>query len=138
MNATKAQTWSDMSSALNTTVPPLTCTVASINRLTLLLLTSRFYDAKLHDNEEQEQAVKNIVTGTSRPIPYLVFGPPGTGKTVTIVEAIKQVHATIALLLYPIIIALYVCRRLSYVIAALWMHCRPTYILDNQLNVSPG
>lgn len=65
---------------------------------------SRFYDAKLHNNKEQEQAVKNIVTGTSRPIPYLVFGPPGTGKTVTIVEAIKQVQATIILLLYTITI----------------------------------
>ena len=51
----------------------------------------RFYNAKLHDNKEQEQAVRNIVAGTSRPVPYLVFGPPGTGKTVTIVEAIKQV-----------------------------------------------
>lgn len=65
---------------------------------------SRFYDEKLHNNKEQEQAVKNIVTGTSRPIPYLVFGPPGTGKTVTIVEAIKQVQATIILLLYTITI----------------------------------
>ena len=55
-------------------------------------INSRFYDAKLHDNKEQEQAVKNIVSGSSRPIPYLVFGPPGTGKTVTIVEAIKQVQ----------------------------------------------
>ena len=76
--------------------------MANINTLTVLLPMSRFYDAKLHDNKEQEQAVKNIVTGTSRPIPYLVFGPPGTGKTVTIVEAIKQVQVTgtIALLLY--------------------------------------
>lgn len=31
------------------------------------------------------------MAGTSLPCPYLVFGPPGTGKTVTIVEAIKQV-----------------------------------------------
>ena len=42
-------------------------------------------------NMEQVQAVHQIVTGTARPAPYLVFGPPGTGKTVTIVEAAKQV-----------------------------------------------
>lgn len=54
-------------------------------------LDFRFFDGKLQNNKEQEQAVRNIVAGTSRPVPYLVFGPPGTGKTVTIVEAIKQV-----------------------------------------------
>ncbi|KAF4530667.1 hypothetical protein B566_EDAN004906 [Ephemera danica] len=41
-------------------------------------------------NPEQAQAVQNIVNGTSLPAPYLLFGPPGTGKTVTLVEAIKQ------------------------------------------------
>ena len=61
--------------------------------LSLLIYCRRFYDAKLHNNQEQEQAIRNIVAGTSRPIPYLLFGPPGTGKTVTIVEAIKQVHS---------------------------------------------
>ncbi|XP_076845743.1 putative helicase mov-10-B.2 [Brachyhypopomus gauderio] len=49
------------------------------------------YDRQLEENTEQHMAVCNIVTGASKPAPYLVFGPPGTGKTVTMVEAIKQV-----------------------------------------------
>ncbi|NXY76275.1 SDE3 helicase, partial [Glareola pratincola] len=51
----------------------------------------RWFDRKLQANEEQRRAVMHIVTGMSRPAPYLIFGPPGTGKTVTMVEAIKQV-----------------------------------------------
>ncbi|XP_060556274.1 putative helicase mov-10-B.1, partial [Ruditapes philippinarum] len=43
-------------------------------------------------NEEQRTAVANIVKGTSRPGPYLIFGPPGTGKTVTVTEAIRQIY----------------------------------------------
>ncbi|XP_052789741.1 putative helicase MOV-10 [Mya arenaria] len=43
-------------------------------------------------NDEQQTAVKNIVQGTSRPAPYIIFGPPGTGKTVTVTEAIRQVY----------------------------------------------
>ncbi|XP_066285772.1 putative helicase MOV-10 [Branchiostoma lanceolatum] len=50
-----------------------------------------FFDRMLRDNEEQNRAVRHIVAGTSRPAPYLIFGPPGTGKTMTTVEAIKQV-----------------------------------------------
>uniref|UniRef100_A0A4W4DXA2 RNA helicase n=1 Tax=Electrophorus electricus TaxID=8005 RepID=A0A4W4DXA2_ELEEL len=49
------------------------------------------FDRKLEENTEQYTAVCNIVAGVSKPAPYLVFGPPGTGKTVTMVEAIKQV-----------------------------------------------
>ncbi|CAL8250101.1 unnamed protein product [Arctogadus glacialis] len=45
-------------------------------------------------NKEQSKAVHHIVAGSSKPAPYLVFGPPGTGKTVTLVEAIRQVEKT--------------------------------------------
>ena len=38
--------------------------------------------------------VYNMTYGTSYPRPYVLFGPPGTGKTSTVVEAIKQVWAT--------------------------------------------
>ena len=54
-----------------------------------VFLFRTYYDHKL--NSEQKQAVQKIVSGSARPAPYLVFGPPGTGKTVTLVEAIKQV-----------------------------------------------
>uniref|UniRef100_A0A7N6FBN5 RNA helicase n=1 Tax=Anabas testudineus TaxID=64144 RepID=A0A7N6FBN5_ANATE len=54
----------------------------------------RLFDWKLERNPEQYQAVQHIVAGTSKPAPYLVFGPPGTGKTVTLVEAIKQIEKT--------------------------------------------
>ncbi|XP_062365435.1 helicase MOV-10 isoform X1 [Cinclus cinclus] len=51
----------------------------------------RWFNRELETNEEQCKAVTHIVMGMSRPAPYLIFGPPGTGKTVTMVEAIKQV-----------------------------------------------
>ena len=49
-------------------------------------------DRILSENEEQMTAIRQIVAGSSGTAPYIVFGPPGTGKTVTMVEAIKQIH----------------------------------------------
>uniref|UniRef100_A0AAQ6AGS1 RNA helicase n=1 Tax=Amphiprion ocellaris TaxID=80972 RepID=A0AAQ6AGS1_AMPOC len=54
----------------------------------------QLFDCKLERNPEQYRAVQHIVAGSSKPAPYLVFGPPGTGKTVTLVEAIKQIEKT--------------------------------------------
>jgi len=52
----------------------------------------RCKNRKIEENAQQLLAVQHIVAGSSGSAPYLVFGPPGTGKTVTVVEAIKQVY----------------------------------------------
>lgn len=51
----------------------------------------QLFNKKIESNPEQYTAVKNILLGLHRPYPYLLFGPPGTGKTMTLVEALKQV-----------------------------------------------
>ncbi|CAI8037422.1 RNA helicase Mov10l1 [Geodia barretti] len=50
----------------------------------------QFYNPVL--NRRQQSAVRRILAAQNRPTPYVVFGPPGTGKTVTLVEAILQIH----------------------------------------------
>lgn len=48
-----------------------------------VLFLDRLFDAKMEGNPQQYQAVQHIVVGTSKPAPYLVFGPPGTGTTLS-------------------------------------------------------
>jgi len=50
------------------------------------------FDKSIYKNKEQLQAVSHIAAGSSNQFPYILFGPPGTGKTVTFVEAVKQVY----------------------------------------------
>ncbi|XP_077997664.1 putative helicase MOV-10 [Glandiceps talaboti] len=71
---------------------PIRSSICQMSPLKPLSDNIRMYDRKLQSNTEQVAAVKHILAGTSRPAPYLLFGPPGTGKTVTMVESIKQVY----------------------------------------------
>ena len=56
-----------------------------------------YFNKKIAENKEQNQAVKgivpafkNILEGNLQP-PYLVHGPPGTGKSATLKEEMQQV-----------------------------------------------
>ncbi|KAI0344525.1 P-loop containing nucleoside triphosphate hydrolase protein [Trametopsis cervina] len=51
-------------------------------------------DRKIEDNPPQLEAIAAIVNRPAGSVPFVVFGPPGTGKTVTIVEAIRQLVQT--------------------------------------------
>ena len=53
--------------------------IAQQHQSTQRVLPKRFVWASQLLNDEQQSAVKEIAKGTLRPMPYIIFGPPGTG-----------------------------------------------------------
>ncbi|KAF9566555.1 RNA helicase [Agrocybe pediades] len=49
------------------------------------------YYRPIGEDEEQMETVAAILNQKPGSVPFVVFGPPGTGKTITIVEAMKQI-----------------------------------------------
>jgi len=66
-------------------------THAAVSTATLSRQSISLYDRKIGNNPRQLQAIKQILALPPKSPPFIIFGPPGTGKTVTIVEAIKQI-----------------------------------------------
>uniref|UniRef100_A0A8D8GNC2 Helicase MOV-10 n=1 Tax=Culex pipiens TaxID=7175 RepID=A0A8D8GNC2_CULPI len=62
------------------------CKAATIGRESFT-----WFNPNVTSNVEQQTAIVSIVNETARPYPYVLFGPPGTGKTSTLVEAIAQI-----------------------------------------------
>lgn len=48
-------------------------------------------------NLEQRHAVASVLCGAGGGTPFALFGPPGTGKTVTLVECALQVSRAVLL-----------------------------------------
>lgn len=66
---------------------PSTIVKQSVSRGAICL-----FNEQIACNPEQQQAVQQIALCERLPAPYMVFGPPGTGKTATICEAIYQLY----------------------------------------------
>ncbi|XP_055536928.1 putative helicase MOV-10 [Wyeomyia smithii] len=50
-----------------------------------------WFNSNISANDEQQTAIVSILNETAKPAPYILFGPPGTGKTSTLVESVAQI-----------------------------------------------
>ncbi|CAE6499995.1 unnamed protein product [Rhizoctonia solani] len=65
-------------------------TAASFETQSLDDTEMELYNDIIGSNEEQRNAINKVIHLPPGSPPYIVFGPPGTGKTVTVVECISQ------------------------------------------------
>ncbi|XP_062135558.1 uncharacterized protein LOC133845192 isoform X1 [Drosophila sulfurigaster albostrigata] len=65
---------------------------SNISKQPVAIGALNLYNKNIARNPEQQQAVQQIAFCNKLPAPYIVFGPPGTGKTATICEAIYQLY----------------------------------------------
>ncbi|KAF7633068.1 hypothetical protein Mgra_00007562 [Meloidogyne graminicola] len=54
-------------------------------------ISSTTFSPNRQFNEKQKIAIHSIVSGLHENLPYILFGPPGTGKTVTLVESVRLI-----------------------------------------------
>ncbi|KAI0316091.1 P-loop containing nucleoside triphosphate hydrolase protein [Amylostereum chailletii] len=66
-------------------------TPAHIGQVTKSQADIQPFNPLINDNVPQLEAIRAIVHRPPGSVPFVVFGPPGTGKTITFVEAIRQV-----------------------------------------------
>ena len=98
--------------------------------------SSTFFNSCL--NERQRSAVVRILAAQCRPAPYILFGPPGTGKTVTVVESILQVFVRMHVCVcccYLVCVCVCVCVCVGVCVCVWQQDCVCSVVSQNQTGV---
>lgn len=65
--------------------------VSAANNNPFSITNFKWCNESVGNNPSQSMAIRHIVNRKNFPSPYIVFGPPGTGKTSTLVETVAQI-----------------------------------------------